>query len=262
MVFNTYTFLIFFLPLTLAGFLFLCGRKQPRASFGWLVFMSLVYYGWWDWHYLGLVIPLCTANYFLGKYLSRHQGLPRGKAVLTAGVTGNLLCLGYFKYSGFLGHVIQAASGHDMGWGYVILPLGISFFTFQKIAYLVDSYRGKTKDYKVLDFLLFVFFFPQLIAGPIVHHNEMMPQFASGSWNRKRWLNLAVGATILLIGLFKKVVIADNISPIANKFFDLAASGQRPLTIGEAWCAVLAYTAQTYFDFSGYTDMAIGAARL
>lgn len=259
MLFNSYTFLLIFLPLAVLGFHLL--RKGHRSyAFTWLVACSLFFYGYWNPIYVPLVLAACTVNFWIGRYLAVHHG-PRGKWMLTAGITGNLLLLGYYKYTGFLQTVIGEVTGTRPQWAEVILPLGISFFTFQKIAYLVDAYRGKTKEYRFLDFLLFVFFFPQLIAGPIVHHGEIMPQFRKkhpwGTWKR----DFAVGLGILALGLFKKVVVADQLAVIASRLFDLAGSGARPLTMAEAWCAAIAYSLQLYFDFSGYTDMAIGAAR-
>jgi D-alanyl-lipoteichoic acid acyltransferase DltB (MBOAT superfamily) len=144
----------------------------------------------------------------------------------------------------------------------VVLALGISFFTFQQIAYLVDAWRGETEEYHVVDYFLFVSFWPQLIAGPIVHHKEMLPQFRREAWRHHRWVNFSSGTTLLLLGLFKKVVVADNVAPIANAIFELAGSGVRPPTLAEAWVGAAAYAVQIYFDFSGYSDMAIGSARL
>ncbi|MDB6080509.1 MAG: rane-bound O-acyltransferase family protein, partial [Akkermansiaceae bacterium] len=260
MLFNSYTFLLVFLPLAVLGFQLL--RHAPRAAaFAWLVAASLFFYGYWNPIYLPLVIGACTVNFFLGEYLSRHQGTQRAKWVLAGGVTANLLLLGYYKYTGFLQVVIGEVTGTTPDWAKVVLPLGISFFTFQKIAYLVDASRGRTKEYRFLDFLLFVFFFPQLIAGPIVHHGEIMPQFRKkfpwGTFKR----DFAIGLGILALGLFKKVVVADRLSSIASPLFDLAGSGSRHLTMAEAWTAAVSYSLQLYFDFSGYTDMAIGAAR-
>jgi len=262
MVFNSYTFLVFFLPLTLLGFLLLSRRGLLRTAFCWLVIASLFYYGWWKPIYLVLIGGSCVGNYFVGKILSDLHKDSRGKLMLTFGVVSNLGLLGWYKYSGFLDRTVEALAGFDLHLPHVVLPLGISFFTFQQVAYLVDAHRGEAGEYNFIDYLLFVTFFPQLIAGPIVHHKEMMPQFERQTWRHHRWVNFSVGGTILLIGLFKKVVIADNVSRIATGIFNAAAADERLLTIGEAWTGALAYTVQIYFDFSGYSDMAIGAARL
>ncbi|MEM1085266.1 MAG: MBOAT family O-acyltransferase [Verrucomicrobiota bacterium] len=266
MLFNSYTFLLLFLPLTLGGWLLLRGATH-RSRVCWLAMMSLVYYAWWTpdpsipWKptYLFLILGSCVGNFFFGRYLAGHHG-PRGKRMLTLGVVANLAVLGWFKYAGFFDKVFLSITGGGLDLPNVILPLGISFFTFQQIAYLVDAFRGETKEYHFTDYLLFVTFFPQLIAGPIVHHKEMMPQFSRGEgtgWHR----HLPIAFGFLVIGLFKKVVIADHCAAIATPLFDGAAMGERPLTMAEAWTATVGYTMQIYFDFSGYSDMAIGAAR-
>ncbi|MEM9237747.1 MAG: MBOAT family protein, partial [Verrucomicrobiota bacterium] len=174
----------------------------------------------------------------------------------------NLLLLGYFKYAGLFDKTLAALTGQGLDLPHVILPLGISFFTFQQIAYLVDAFRGETKEYHFTDYLLFVTFFPQLIAGPIVHHKEMLPQFSRKKRRGIDPLDLSVGITCLSLGLFKKVVLADYLARSATPLFGLAAAGTRDLTMAEAWAACLSYTLQIYFDFSGYSDMAIGSARL
>ncbi len=269
MIFNSYTFLLLFLPLTLLGF-HLVGQRNLRVGFAWLVLMSLVYYGWWNpnpaepWSpwWLCLILGSSVTNFFLGRAITSHRGVRAGFGILTAGVVANLGVLAWFKYAGLFAKTMVALTGGGINFPDVILPLGISFFTFQQIAYLVDAWRGETKEYHFTDYLLFVTFFPQLIAGPIVHHKEMLPQFQHGRYNSQRWVNFSVGLTILIAGLFKKVVLADNFAPIANRLFGLALSGERDLTIGEAWTAATSYGLQIYFDFSGYSDMAIGAARL
>ncbi len=269
MIFNSYTYLLIFLPLALLGF-WLIARHGLRAGFGWLVVMSLVFYGWWNpdaskaWSplYLSLIIGSCVANYFFGRYISGHKQTPVGKKILTVGVVANLGLLGYYKYAGFLVGLFKAATGSSVAVPEIVLPLAISFFTFLQIAYLVDAYRGETEEYHFTDYLLFVTFFPHLIAGPLVHHREMLPQFTKETWRNHRWTNLSVGLTTLVLGLFKKVVIADNAATIANAIFTLAAKGDRPVTVLEGWAAATTFAIQLYFDFSGYSDMAIGSARL
>ncbi|MGC4014510.1 MAG: MBOAT family protein [Luteolibacter sp.] len=268
MLFNSYIYLLLFLPVTLIGFLLL-QRAPIRVAFGWLVAMSLVFYGWWNpepkepWtpFYVLLILGSCIGNYFFGRYLSGHKHTPQGKGILTLGVIANLGLLGYYKYAGFLVGLFQGVTGAPHDIPHIVLPLAISFFTFLQIAYLVDAYRGETEEYHFTDYLLFVTFFPHLIAGPLVHHKEMMPQFARKK-AAGRSLDLSVGLTILAIGLFKKVVVGDNLSIVSNGFFDLAANGTRPPTFGESWAGALAYALHLYFDFSGYSDMAIGSARL
>jgi len=295
MLFNSYTYLLIFLPLAVLGFQLL--RRAPyRVGIGWLVLASLVYYGWWNpdpsepWspRYLLLIVGSCFGNYFFGRFLAGRvardrnpggddtsapaqlmpPGRPRGEAphsarlMLAAGVAANLAVLGWFKYLGFFAATVQALAGEGFSAPGVILPLGLSFFTFQQIAYLVDAYRGEAGEYHITDYFLFVTFFPQLIAGPIVHHREMMPQFARGrggvGWQR----HFPVALGFLAVGLFKKVVIADHMATIATPIFHLAGEAGRDPTMAEAWAGTLAYAMQIYFDFSGYSDMAIGSARL
>ncbi|MBB5352636.1 D-alanyl-lipoteichoic acid acyltransferase DltB (MBOAT superfamily) [Haloferula luteola] len=261
MLFNSYTYLLFFLPLVLLGFHLL--RRAPfRVSVAFLVVSSLIYYGWWDWNNLWIIGGSCIANFFAGRAISRRRPSKSGFAILTAGVIANLGILSYYKYAGFFAKMATSWAHADFDIPAIILPLGISFFTFQQVAYLVDAWRGETKEYHFWDYLLFVTFFPQLIAGPIVHHKEMLPQFVRHKGKGLSANDLSIGAVILVVGLFKKVVIADYLARTSTPLFDLAASGDRSLTCGEAWAATLAYALQIYFDFSGYSDMAIGSARL
>ena len=192
--------------------------------------------------------------------LDRVAAARRRRALLAFGVTGNLLALGYFKYAGFLVSTTNAITGADYSVPNIVLPLAISFFTFQQIAYLVDVYRNEAHEYRAIHYALFVTFFPPLIAGPIVHHKEMMPQF-DGVATRDATSDLAIGLTIFFIGLFKKVVLADSLAPFSNDVFARAAAGDE-LSLFVAWGGVLSYTFQLYFDFSGYSDMAIGSARM
>ena len=205
-------------------------------------------------------------NYVVGNSLAKSsdenkKGLNKSfskKSILIFGIIANLSLLGYFKYADFFIENFNLVASSNVNLLNLVLPLAISFFTFQQIAYLVDSYRGETKEYDFLNYALFVTFFPQLIAGPIVHHKEMMPQFAS-TWNMvKNYKNIALGLFIFSIGLFKKVVIADTFAVWATAGFDNAQT----LNLIEAWATSLSYTFQLYFDFSGYTDMAIGIALL
>ena len=262
MLFNSYEFLLFFLPLTLAGW-FACGRWAGlRAAQVWLVAASLFYYGWWNPWYLLLIITLTLANYGWGRVLARRAaaGWPRGLA-LGCGVAVNLCILGYYKYANFFLDNLHALFGTEWVLGHIILPLGISFFTFQKIGYLVDCARGLVPKSDFLSFALFVVFFPQLIAGPITHHGEVIPQFSRPGVTRPNWENFALGWTMLTFGLAKKVLLADPLSLRIGEAFTAAAAGQH-LPAGNAWYAVFAYAAQIYFDFSGYSDMAVGLARL
>lgn len=257
MLFNSYPFIFAFLPLTMFGYFSLARVFGKETAIGWLVICSFVFYGWWNPSYLTLIILSILVNYFLGKSLSKHAN----KLILAIGVTLNLLALAYYKYFNFFINNLNSFFETSLYIGEILLPLAISFFTFQQIAFLVDAYRGETKEYHFLHYCLFVTFFPQLIAGPIVHHREMLPQFSEKNRFRFCYSNFSIGSTIFLIGLFKKVVIADQFAPYANIVFDASGAGQSISTV-DAWGGALAYTFQLYFDFSGYSDMAIGLARM
>lgn len=253
MLFNSPVFLLFFLPIVLAGFFVFAGTKRHRLAGVWLVGASLFFYGWWNAHYLLLLIASILFNYLLGGWLMRHPS----KWLLAFGVAANVLLLGYYKYTGFLIETVDRLSGLDWAIPSIALPLAISFFTFQQIAFLLDAHDGAVNDHDFINYCLFITFFPHLIAGPITHHREMFPQFNDPDVFRPRLQNLAVGSTLFLIGLFKKVVIADSMGEFARPVFAAAAMGAPPSFL-EAWCGALSYAFQIYFDFSGYTDMAIG----
>jgi alginate O-acetyltransferase complex protein AlgI len=257
LLFNSYEFLFLFLPLTLAGF-FALGRRSHRLAMGWLVLASLFFYGWWYPPYLVLLLISVGFNYAAGLVLSR---IAARRLALTLAVASNLALLGYFKYAGFL--VASAGAVFGAGWSLaaITLPLGISFFTLTQIAFLVDTARGEARDYKFTHYLLFVSYFPHLIAGPILHHKELMPQLDRPDIVRFSARRLSLGLSILAVGLFKKTVIADSLSPYVAQVFDAIGQGPAP-GAAEAWGAALAYTLQLYFDFSGYSDMAIGLARM
>jgi len=261
MLFNSYTFIFLFLPTVLFGFHLIGKQGHHRVAIAWLVGASLFFYGWWNPAYLGLMLVSIFFNYGIGVSLGGAPKQPNKKPILIFGVIVNLGLLAYFKYANFFVDNLNNIAGTDIVLEQIILPLAISFFTFQQIAYLVDAWRGETKEYNFLHYCLFVTFFPQLIAGPIVHHKEMLPQFAKDVVYKLRSKHLAIGLTIFAIGLFKKVVLADGISVYASPVFDAAEAGV-VLTFFEAWGGSLAYTFQLYFDFSGYSDMAIGIARM
>ncbi len=262
MLFNSFEFLGVFLPATIAGFYLLRRTDPGRACLAWLVLASLFFYGWWNPAYLTLLGGSILFNYVLGRALGAG-GVPQRVrlGLVTGGIVVNAVALGWFKYAGFLAANLSDLIG--VGWRIddVILPLAISFFTFQQIAYLVDAYRRQVKDSSLLSYCLFVSFFPQLIAGPIVHHREMMPQFAPHRAGLAPVSGFAIGVTFLTIGLFKKVVLADQLALIASPVF-AAAEGGSPLGLVESWLAALSYTFQLYFDFSGYSDMAMGLAAM
>ncbi|MDT9000884.1 MBOAT family O-acyltransferase [Paucibacter sp. APW11] len=265
MLFNSYSFIFLFLPAICLGYLLL-GRLQSRpVSLGWIVLCSILFYGIWNPYNLAVILPSIAINYGLALLIRRSNA--RGEAgqrtastLLTLGVLFNLGFLGYFKYKNFFLDSLNLALGTQFELVAVILPLGISFITFQKIAFLLDVRSETVKDFDLYDFLVFVFFFPQLIAGPIVHYREMMPQFDQLNY-RFSGRDVAVGLSLFAIGLFKKVVLADGVAVHVGPAFSAAEQGQQ-LDFFAAWMGALAYTFQIYFDFSGYSDMAIGLARL
>lgn len=260
-MFNSYEFIFAFLPITFFIYFYLNHKRLTEASKGFLVFSSLFFYSWWNIAYLPIILSSMLFNYVLGNSLANNYLKKKKfskKTILTFGIVANIGLLGYFKYTDFLIENINFTFNTNVELLNLALPLAISFFTFQQIAYLVDSYREETKEYDFLNYALFVTFFPQLIAGPIVHHKEMMPQFAKTKNKVKNYRNIAIGLFIFSIGLFKKVVIADTFAVWATAGFDTATT----LNLFEAWATSLSYTFQLYFDFSGYTDMAIGLALL
>ena len=263
MLFNSFPFIFLFLPVTFAVF-YVVARTNHALAAGWLAAASLFFYGWWNPIYVGLLLGSIVFNYVLGMRIAKTRAagdLARAKLLLVVAVAGDLGLLGYYKYANFFLENVGALTGASFPHADIILPLGISFFTFTQIAFLVDTWQGKVQEYRFVHYCLFVTYFPHLIAGPILHHAEMMPQFAKRETYRLRAENVAVGLTIFIIGLFKKVILADGIGPYVGPLFALPGTGVEP-TFVEAWSAVLAYSLQLYFDFSGYSDMAIGLSRL
>ena len=259
MIFNSYEFIFAFLPITFFVYFYLNNKRLATASKGFLVFSSLFFYSWWNILYLPIILASMLFNFIIGSSLNDTKNTRVSKKqLLTFGIIGNIALLGYFKYTDFFIENFNIVTLSNVELLSLALPLAISFFTFQQIAYLVDSYRQETKEYDFLNYAVFVTFFPQLIAGPIVHHKEMMPQFANKRNMIKNYRNIAMGLFIFSIGLFKKVVIADTFAVWATAGFDTATT----LNLFEAWATSLSYTFQLYFDFSGYTDMAIGLALL
>lgn len=261
MLFSSWVFVAGFLPVVLLGFYFLQKRAGRGAAMLFLAAASLVFYGWMKPEYVLIILLSMAGNFGLGMVLSRPRLSGRSKnGVLSFGVAANLLALFYYKYTGFF---FETLNGFGTGLDVpdIVLPLAISFFTFQQIAYLVDAWRGETRELDFTNYTLFVTFFPQLIAGPIVHHKEIIPQFEKMPSPAARQRMIVMGMTAFIIGLFKKVVIADNMGEIADPIFDAAAMGTA-LTLIEVWLGVLSYTLQIYFDFSGYSDMAAGLAAL
>ncbi len=262
MLFNSLEFIFLFLPLNILIFLQIGKLGNYRFAILFLITTSLFFYAWWNPSYLVLLIFSVIFNYFVGLALNKKiKNSIHKKLTLIIGVIVNLALIGYFKYTNFLASIVSDITGINFHLDNIILPLAISFFTFQQISYLVDAYKGEIKEYNFLDYCLFVTFFPQLIAGPIVHHKDIIFQFENKDIYRYNPENIAIGITIFSIGLFKKVVFADTIAVYATPTFNAASQGIAPTFIS-AWIAALAYTLQLYFDFSGYSDMAIGIARM
>jgi alginate O-acetyltransferase complex protein AlgI len=256
-LFNSAVFIAGFLPAVLIGFLLLAGTGRPRMAAVWLTVSSLVFYGWWNPRYVPLLVGSIVFNYLLGGHLLRRPS----RAVLVFGIAANLLLLGYYKYTGFLVNTLGQAFGLNWTMTGIVLPLAISFFTFQQIAYLTDAHDGAVVEHDFLNYCLFITFFPHLIAGPITHHREMLSQFRDLGTFRPRLDNIAIGITLFLLGLFKKVIFADALGEKASPIFAVAAAGVTP-SLPDAWTGALTYALQIYFDFSGYTDMAIGLGLL
>ena len=263
MLFNSYGFIFLYLPVVLLGF-FQLSRVSHAFAAGWLAAASLFFYGWWNPIYVGLLLGSIVCNYSFGLWISkanvRHDASGK-RNLLVIAIAANLLLLSYYKYANFFLGAVNSVVGSHLSLGEIILPLGISFFTFTQIAFLVDTYQGKVKEYNFTHYTLFVTYFPHLIAGPVLHHKEMMPQFAHASTYRFNYENMAVGLAIFFIGLFKKVVLADGIAEFVGPIFNAPSAGIQ-LTFIEAWGGALCYTLQLYFDFSGYSDMAIGLSRM
>lgn len=232
-------------------------RISGQSAIYLLIFASLFFYGWWKPVYLLLLATSVVVNFVIASAIFRY----RKTWLTTLGVCFNLALLGYYKYSAFFLNNVAQLTGFEWQIEQIALPLAISFFTFQQIAYLIDVQRHKVTEHNFTNYLLFVCFFPQLIAGPIVHHGEMMPQFRNIEKLHQINRYFAVGLSIFIMGLFKKTVLADGIATYANPIFNQADSGET-LHFFTAWGGALAYTFQLYFDFSGYSDMAIGLALL
>ena len=255
MLFNSYVFLFVFLPLTWALFRFACSKRLPDVALALLTVASLAFYSYWNPPFVFLILFSILFNYSWGRLIERSEGK---KSWLYVGVAVNLALIGYFKYANFFITNLAHLGGLNWMSRDIFLPLGISFFTFQQIAYLIDCRKGLAREHSFTHYALIVSFFPQLIAGPIVRYDEIMPQFSRLRTFGLSYRNLAMGLTLLTLGLFKKLVIADTFSPWVAAVFD---SGDK-LTLFEGWCGALCYTFQIYFDFSGYSDMALGLGRL
>jgi len=253
MLFSSVEFLFVFLPACSLAYLIVGRLHRPSAAFVLIIF-SLIFYATWNYKYCIFLLVLASINWKLGNRIAETKS----RGALALGIAINLANLGFFKYYYFIGDTVRAVMGVSAPYIDIILPLGISFFTFQKIAFLIDSYRGEVGKVKFLEFILFVFFFPQLIAGPIVRAKNIMPQLRSLKGDSSGFL---LGLSIFSVGLVKKAIIADGIARYANPVFAAAGSGYH-LHPSDAWSAAIAFAFQIYFDFSGYTDMAIGLGKM
>jgi alginate O-acetyltransferase complex protein AlgI len=261
MLFTQFEFLFLFLPVTLAGYFLIAHLVDaPAARLTWLAAASLVFYSYWDVRFVPIIVISIVFNYGMGLLIARQVDSKARGWVFAGAVSVNLLALGFFKYTNFALSILGALTKTKYPSLAIVLPLGISFFTFTQIAYLADVYGGYHSERSFTKYALFVTYFPHLIAGPILHHREMMPQFGSKDSRTISAENIALGLTILAIGLFKKSIIADGFALIANPVFQVA--GQGHLHLMDAWAGAFAYSLQIYFDFSGYSDMAIGLSLL
>lgn len=257
MIFSSFEFIFGFLPIVLAGYWLASLSKNVIFSKAWLVVASLFFYGFWDWNYIFLISASIIGNFVLARIQLANTNASASKALLIVAIISNIALLSYFKYLNFFFENIEFLTG---GYQFekIILPIGLSFYTFQQISYQVDAYNNRSPKYNFLDYSLFVAFFPQLIAGPIVHHKEMLPQFAQKRLNSAKVRNLLLGLCVFSVGLFKKSVLADTFALYADPVFNGAHAGTVVLSAYDAWQGVTAYGLQLYFDFSGYSDMAVG----
>lgn len=261
MLFNSYAFIFAFLPVVLAGYFVLGRIGVVGLTKIWLIAASCFFYGWWSVPFLGLLLASIAFNYWCGqaiRHLAHAERAPV-RLMLTLAIVTNVSVLAWFKYASFIVDNLRAVTDLDLAVGTIVLPLAISFYTFQQIAYLIDCSRRQVAEHGFLDYALFVTFYPQLIAGPILHHSEMMPQFHR-SQHRFRHEDFAAGVAFFVIGLVKKVVLADTVSALVDPVFRSDAGASYGCL--EAWIAVLGASVRIYFDFSGYSDMAVGLARM
>lgn len=254
MLFNSYEFIFLYLPVVVVVYFYLGRKHSPIWASMWMVLVSLFFYGYWDWRYVPLLLSSMGFNYFVGQKIEHATSR---RFWLYLGVLTDLVLLGYFKYTAFFLKTVNDITGKMVfDVPNIVLPLGISFFTFTQIAYLIDAYRGETKSCGFLSYAEFVTIFPHLIAGPILNYKKMIPQFLHWDNYEINWDNIARGLALFLMGLFKKACIADGLAGWVNELFDKIHG----LTCYEAWLGAIGYTFQLYFDFSAYSEMAVGLA--
>jgi alginate O-acetyltransferase complex protein AlgI len=263
MLFNSQEFVLFFLPTVFGLFLYLWHRGWSRAAINFLTLASLFFYGWWNVSYLPLIIGSILTNFLIAGAITRLFQTGRGqhRPVLTLGIAFNLMLLGYFKYANFFVDTLNVVAGTEFHLAKIVLPLAISFFTFQQVSFLVDTWKKKGHRYSFESYAAYLTFFPHEIAGPIIRHHELIPQFALNPWRDGLWERIGRGLTLFAIGLVKKVFIADVMAGIVSPIF-LAASKTGTLSALDAWVGTIGFAWQIFFDFSAYTDMALGVALL
>src|SRR5258708_6568557 len=260
MLFNSYEFVFVYLPVAFLGFI-LTARVSRILAMAWLVLASLAFYSWWNPKFVSLLLASATFNYLIGRVLGSPRWKSYARVVLTVAIAANLGLLFVFKYANFFVATANSISQWRMQLPDIVLPLGISFFTFTQIGFLVDVYRGVTRECSYIRYVLFVSYFPHLIAGPILQHDKVMPQFSSPETYRFSAENVMVGFAIFIVWLSKKTLLADSFSGYVSPVFESARLGAGP-NLCAAWAGALAYSFQIYFDFSGYSDMAVGLSRL
>ena len=256
MLFPTFQFVLIFLPIVLCIYALMKSKGYSRYTVGFLLLASMLFYLLPNWKYGYVITGSIVINYVLSKIIQSYKDR-RSKLFLIIGIVFNLGLIGYFKYLFFFSTIAADLTGAEFSITKLILPVGISFYTFQQIAYLVDCFRYRDIHYNFFEYALFISFFPQLIAGPIVHHKQLMPQIhklKSTPFDLEKW---KIGIGFFIIGLAKKLVLADNLANLANPVF-IQADNNAPVDTLAAWMGSIAYTLQLYFDFSAYSDMAIG----
>lgn len=259
MLFNSYIFILIFLPICFIGYFYLASHYSKDFTKPWLIACSLFFYGWWNKFFIPILVISMVMNFVISRLIIDNKyNFWSKKTYLIIGLIFNIALLSYFKYADFFLENINALFGTGQPLLNLVLPLAISFYTIQQIAYLVDCYEGLANEKSFANYCLFVIFFPQLIAGPIIHHKDILPQFADQARRLKNNHNISLGIFVFSVGLFKKVVIADTFEQWATPGFDIANS----LNFFEAWFTSLSFTFQIYYDFSGYCDMALGLALL
>jgi alginate O-acetyltransferase complex protein AlgI len=258
-IFSTYTFIFIFLPVTFLVYRVLASLGWKNVAKLWLVLASLAFYAKGSGTFVLLFIADIMLNFMIGSLIVRAAKANARwtkRLLLTAGLVLNVAFLGYYKYANFAIENVNLLSGGSFPLLEIVLPLGISFYTFQFIAYLVDCYKERTKETPVIDFLLFITFFPQLIVGPIVHHEDMIPQYKEKGFLRFNKVNMMLGIFLFAMGCAKKIMLADPLTSYAASFFGDVGAGDT----FAAWGASFGYTISYYFDLSGYADMALGLA--